>query len=116
VQETPQGGAADPSVGERFRVVGSEGNVVEVAGEIDEDVVDAFRDVLRRPEITAVDMALVTFLNSSGLRILIEAHGERTEIGGGLELRNPSRQVQRVLEITGLVEMFTAGNGSPTAP
>jgi anti-anti-sigma factor len=103
---------AGPSPDCQFRVVATDGHVVAVAGEIDEGVVDAFRAALRPPDVRAVDLSLVTFLNSSGLRVLIEARGARSG-RGGLELRNPSRQVRRVLELTGLDSWLTADEQRP---
>jgi anti-anti-sigma factor len=55
-----------------------------------------------------VDMTGVTFLDSSGLRVLIGAYKEAEERGGRLRLRSPSDGVVRLLEITGLADRFIA--------
>ena len=47
-------------------------------------------------------MAGVSFIDSSGLRILIEAHQSRIDADSSLTLRSPSAAVQRLLEISGL--------------
>ena len=53
-----------------------------------------------------VDMSDVTFMDSSGLRVLVEAQ-QRAESGGpSLVLRSPSRQITRLLDLAGLTENF----------
>ena len=49
-----------------------------------------------------VDLAGVSFIDSSGLRVLVQDHQTRTEAGESLRLRAPSAAVQRLLEISGL--------------
>jgi anti-sigma B factor antagonist len=49
-----------------------------------------------------VDLAGVSFIDSSGLRILVEAHQARSGDDASLTLRSPSAAVQRLLEISGL--------------
>jgi anti-sigma B factor antagonist len=53
--------------------------------------------------IEVVDLAGVSFIDSSGLRVLVEAHQARVEEGARLVLRAPSAAVQRLLEISGLM-------------
>ena len=52
--------------------------------------------------IEVVDLSAVTFIDSSGLRALVQAHQARVEAGSTLRLRAPSAAVQRLLEISGL--------------
>lgn len=54
------------------------------------------------PAVDVVDLSGVTFIDSSGLRVLVEAHQQRIDRGGRLALRAPSASVQRLLEISGL--------------
>ena len=54
------------------------------------------------PPIEVVDLAGVTFIDSSGLRAIVEAHQARSAAGTRLVLRSPSAAVQRLLEISGL--------------
>ena len=49
-----------------------------------------------------LDLSAVTFLDSSGLRVVIAAHRSMRERDGSLVLRRPSDTVQRLLEITQL--------------
>jgi anti-sigma B factor antagonist len=54
------------------------------------------------PSIDVLDLAGVSFIDSSGLRALVEAHQARFDRGSRLLLRSPSAAVQRLLEISGL--------------
>jgi anti-sigma B factor antagonist len=49
-----------------------------------------------------LDLADVTFLDSSGLRVLLDLHKTMRERDGRLVLRHPSATVSRLLEITDL--------------
>lgn len=54
-----------------------------------------------RDEDVAVDLEDLTFLDSSGLAVLLQATERRT-----LELRRPSPIILRVLETTGVLDRF----------
>ncbi len=57
--------------------------------------------------VTIVDLSAVTFIDSSGLTVLIEAYKRLLGAGGQLRLVvADGQQVQRILQITGLVRMF----------
>jgi anti-sigma B factor antagonist len=74
-----------------------------LAGEIDSYTAPDLADRLGAdPPIEVVDVAGVTFIDSSGLRVLVEAHQARAASGSRLVLRSPSAAVQRLLEISGL--------------
>ncbi len=49
-------------------------------------------------------LAELSFIDSSGLRVVISAHRQLDEKGGRLVLRSPSDTVRRLLEITGLLD------------
>ena len=53
--------------------------------------------------VEVIDLAGVSFIDSSGLRVLVEAHQAHVDKGARLVLRAPSAAVQRLLEISGLV-------------
>jgi len=82
----------------------------KVSGEVDAHSAESFGTALTTvgDQTTAVmvDMSDVTFMDSSGLRVLVEAQ-QRAESGGpSLVLRSPSRQITRLLDLTGLTENF----------
>lgn len=66
---------------------------------------DAIRDV-SDPGSMTLDLADVTFIDSSGLRSLLNA-SRRAQAGGGMvRLRGVGPEVQRLLEITGTTDRF----------
>ncbi|WP_229074568.1 STAS domain-containing protein [Actinoplanes sp. DH11] len=86
--------------------------VVEIRGILDAATVDPVRSQLLgvlqrdRPRLLVVDMMFVTFMDSSGMRALVAAHGAARDIGARVQLRNLSEFVHRQLRITGLTDLF----------
>lgn len=91
----------------RTSTVTSDGaTVVSVQGEVDLASADELRDVLHEalgtsPEVT-VDLTELTFIDSSGLSALVDAHRHARDVGGVLVLRNPTPMLRRLLDITKL--------------
>jgi anti-sigma B factor antagonist len=88
--------------------------VVVVRGEIDVASCPALNGIvadLTCPEIV-LDLAEVTFMDSSGLAALLRAERRARELGGRLLLRAPSRAVLDVLQMTHLDDRFTV-EGEP---
>jgi anti-sigma B factor antagonist len=90
--------------------------VLRMSGEIDLAVVH-FNGVLDDlnalpPDTLEVDLSEVTFIDSSGVGLLVKLH---RVVGGGMRLRCPSVPVMRVLRICGLVDVFELDSprGSP---
>lgn len=77
---------------------------VAVTGEIDAYTAPALAAALAaadHPELV-VDLSGVEFVDSSGLRVLLEAHQTRQADGRTLVLAQPSPAVQRVLDVAGV--------------
>lgn len=79
--------------------------VVHVGGEIDLATCQQLRDALASlvdggVDEVVVDLERVTFLDSSGIGVLISTHRRIREHGGSLRLFGPSEKVRRVLELT----------------
>jgi anti-anti-sigma factor len=53
-----------------------------------------------------VDVAGVTFMDSTGISVLLHSLKDVQRLGGGLVLRSPTARTLRVLEIIGLRELF----------
>ncbi|MGY5012817.1 STAS domain-containing protein [Streptomyces sp. 900105755] len=81
-------------------------HVLTVAGEIDHqtgDILAQALDASGAPRSRVVlDLEQVTFMDSSGINILITAHRTLTEAGGWLRLAQPCPAVQRVLQLVGI--------------
>ncbi|MFF8595878.1 STAS domain-containing protein [Streptomyces sp. NPDC015220] len=81
-------------------------HVITLAGEIDHHTGMALRQAfdlsgVPRPRVV-VDMRQVTFIDSSGINILIAAHRALTEAGGRLRLAAPGSAVLRTLTLVGV--------------
>ena len=53
-----------------------------------------------------LDLGGLSFVDSSGLRVFVLAREDLTSRGRGLQLRNPSPNTRRLLDITGLGEII----------
>jgi anti-anti-sigma factor len=56
--------------------------------------------------VITVDMSGVSFMDSSGLRVLMDATTRAREGGGDLIVARPSAAVARLVEISGLSEQL----------
>lgn len=93
----------------RLQCSASDGRL-EISGEIDFSTcatLDRWLSEHGDADRVAVDMQGVTFIDSSGLRILIDHHQKAAADGRGFEVVDPSRVVQRLLEITGLSDVVS---------
>lgn len=83
---------------------------VLVRGEIDAASVDLLRYPLEHLMISdscvEIDMNEVSFLDSSGIRVLVAALKNGDALGTTVRVVNPSPVVSRVLAVTGLLERF----------
>jgi stage II sporulation protein AA (anti-sigma F factor antagonist) len=85
------------------------GEVVRVNGELDLGNVSEFKEALTRSSVVGmlvVDLSECSFLDSSAVRVLIEAAAKREGDGRGLVLVAPEGGVRRTLEIVGLDKML----------
>ncbi len=83
-------------------------NRFEVVGEIDAHSASALAAALEEStaDTIVVDLSGITFMDSSGLRVLL-ALAERSTTGGPLlQIARPSRPIMRLFEVSGLVEHF----------
>ncbi len=84
--------------------------IVRVTGELDlgnaARVGEALAAQAHTPSSVVIDLREVTFMDSTGVRELLEAKRLTEESGGRLALLAPSRPVQRVLELSRLIEVF----------
>ncbi|MFC7791336.1 STAS domain-containing protein [Streptomyces cinereoruber] len=81
--------------------------VVTLHGEIDHTGKDVLRDALTQHETGApprvvADMSGVSFLDSSGINVLIFAHQHLADAQGWLRIAAPQEAVHRVLTLIGI--------------
>lgn len=79
-----------------------------VTGEIDAHTAPTLAEALSGSGADVrLDMSGVQFVDSSGLRVLIEAHQRAEAAGGRLTIADPSDAVRRLLEISGVSEYLS---------
>ncbi len=93
--------------GVRYRRFGAE-VVAQVRGEIDcasvPVLAGGLADLIEQQGnlVVVVDLAGVSFIDSSGLAVLLRAREVLTRKGGRMVLAGPSASARKVLDITGL--------------
>lgn len=85
---------------------------VHLLGELDMSTAPKLRDELLRlvtdgATMVTVDLSELAFVDSTGLSVLITGLKRLRQKGGELALRSPTPGTRRVLEITGLTEVFS---------
>lgn len=61
--------------------------------------------------VTMLDLSRVSFIDSTGIALLVSVSATARERGWRLELRDPSPHVDRLIKLTGVAELL----GSPGA-
>jgi anti-anti-sigma factor len=88
---------------------GTDGVLLTLRGELDPHTAPRLKERIddalasNRADLT-LDLAGVTFIDSSGLRVILSGHKEANERGGRLVLQSPSPTARRLLDITGLLD------------
>ena len=80
-------------------------SVVVAPREIDSATGPSFAASLKGTEVV-IDCSNVEFIDSSGLRVLLEAREVRAPYGGRVVLRGPTPAVSRLLELTSTTDLF----------
>lgn len=84
-----------------------------LAGEVDHHGAKAImtglddRISLALPRRLILDLSAVTFLDSSGIAIVLRAHRRLAELGGALTVRNVPAQPMKVLKAASLERLVT---------
>ncbi|MDP1807822.1 MAG: STAS domain-containing protein [Acidimicrobiales bacterium] len=84
---------------------------VRLLGELDMSTAPQLREELLRlvsegATMVTVDLSELAFVDSTGLSVLITGLKRLRQQGGEMALRSPTPGTRRVLEITGLTEVF----------
>jgi len=102
----------------RLAITDIDMNGVALRGEIDAhtapDVAERFSTLPSGRDDIVIDMAEVSFMDSSGLRVLLDLHQRAGEAGRRLVLLTPSQSVTKLLEVSGLSDHFTVEPESTT--
>jgi anti-anti-sigma factor len=82
-------------------------HVIRLAGDLELTTADAFEHELRRVELTwaqiiAIDLGRLTFIDSTGMRLLLQAEHRSSRGTNRLVLTRGTEAVQRIFEICDL--------------
>ena len=109
-------GSSSGGQGPRFRVETDPGDprVVRLHGEVDVYTSPELKELLdsvvlgdAAGETIVIDLSGLDFIDSTGLGVLVGALKRARAGGGDVTLRGPQPSILKVLEITGLVTLFT---------
>lgn len=94
------------------RVNDDRGTVIELAGELDLESAPELERQLREveragPGRVLIDLGDLEFMDSTGVAVIIRAGRAARENGHRLSLRPGPPQVQRLFELTGMLQRFT---------
>jgi anti-sigma B factor antagonist len=95
-----------------IQVQGSdERTLVTLSGELDASTAASLYDALAELEMAdartvVLDLAKVTFMDSTGLAVIVTEHKRLAHSGGSLTIFSPPSSVRRLFEITGLTTLL----------
>jgi anti-anti-sigma factor len=89
----------------------AEQTTLELVGELDLAVVDSVRAALSSakddaPSRVLVDISGLTFMDSSGLALLVEARQAAAAAGREFVITQPRGQVRKLFQLTGMLDGF----------
>lgn len=89
--------------------------VLALSGEVDLATAPVVEDELRRAEasqdLIVLDLRDVSFMDSTGIRMLVAADRRNRERGGALVVVQGSTQVRRLFELSGLTQHLEVVDG-----
>lgn len=84
--------------------------IIEVSGDVDLDKTDEFRNqvfnAFDKEHKVILDMSQVSYIDSSGISVLIESHQKAQELGKDFVILKPSESVTSVIEMAKLDTFF----------
>lgn len=84
---------------------------IHVEGEIEMSTIKAFRDRLydlieHSGKNISVDLSKVSYIDSSGIGVLLTAARELKKRGRSLKIENPSERIQGVIKISAIMDLI----------
>ena len=68
-----------------------------------------------QPEVLVLDFAGVTFMDSSGIGLIMGRHRSMESIGGEVIVRNPPQHIRRVMRLSGMERIARIQMDAPAA-
>ena len=100
-------GNGSPTATVESTIDGSRASVIRISGELDLASVPGIESEIQpaveaAPERVVFDLSGVTFMDSSGIAMLLRVAKRVSEV----EIRDPSAAVRRIIEATGLADVL----------
>jgi anti-anti-sigma factor len=93
-----------------------DGILIALSGDVDLATASIVDDEIRRAEqsenLVVLDLGEVTFMDSTGLRIVISAHQRLRERGASLQIQHLTPQVGRLFELVGVLDHLGIARGA----
>jgi len=81
---------------------------IQVEGELDLAVAERLQEAIDRARAehdrVLIGLQACEFIDSTGIAVIVQAHGQMADAGGRLSVYGATSQVHRILEITGLTQ------------
>lgn len=83
-----------------------------LVGELDHHTAAAARELIDArlerltPPLLIIDMAGISFMDSSGIGLILGRKRTAESYGGSVRIKNPSRPAEKVIRLAGLQEMI----------
>jgi len=92
-------------------------HTVTLKGELDLNSSPGLRDLLHEllddgKGHLVIELSELSFVDSTGLGVLVGALKKARQGGGDIELSTPTPAIRKALEITGLTQVFRVADGS----
>ena len=81
---------------------------ISISGDIDHHGAKYIRDEIDkaifyfRPKLSVLDLSEVSFMDSSGLGLILGRYTRMKEIGGELRILDPSKETEKIIRLAGL--------------
>ena len=92
--------------------------IVRVAGELDHHFADEIRmridAEIMKPPVTNIlfDFNNLSFMDSSGIGLILGRQRIMESFGGGVAVKNPSPSVRRIIQVAGLSRLIISGKNT----
>ena len=101
-----------------FRTDG-DGLVATVCGEVDHHNSRAIRAMIddrlfiERPRELVLDLSRVSFMDSSGLGLILGRYSKASELGVSFRISNPTEQTKKILDLAGVERIVRVSSDVP---
>ena len=92
--------------------------MITIEGEIDHHTAKFIRDEIDkaiyyyRPKSAVMDLSAITFMDSSGLGLILGRYTQMVQLGGTLKIKDPTPQITKILVLAGVDRLIPTQTSS----